>query len=155
MDLSGQETDIHIRTDAKNLVTTATTTHLPEQAETVHMITQLRQEALSGSIHDLAHVVTQDCLSDCLTKSTAQPKNLIDAVNTGILPNCDRHPSFRELMSTRHKAYFTYTGIFETFMSAVLPPTRRIKISDQESGFTKQKTCIVGQVLTHVGIPIA
>ena len=31
------------------VVTTATTTHLPEQAETVHMITQLRQEALSGS----------------------------------------------------------------------------------------------------------
>ena len=62
---------IHMRTDAKNLVTTARTIHLPEQKETVHMIPMLRKEACSGSIHDLAHIPTKNCLSDCLTKASA------------------------------------------------------------------------------------
>ena len=41
-----------MRTDADNLVTTASTTHVPEQQETIHMIQMLRKEACSGSIAD-------------------------------------------------------------------------------------------------------
>eukprot|EP00971_Amphidinium_carterae_P310465 6169455-Amphidinium_carterae.1 len=40
-DLTSQHAEIHMRTDANNLVTTASTTHLPEQKETVHMIQML------------------------------------------------------------------------------------------------------------------
>ena len=105
MDMSGQIADIHMRTDAKNSVTTATTTHLPEQKETIHMIQTLRTEACSGSIHDLAHVVSADCLADCLTKNSAKSDALIKAVNTGVLPAVDKHPPFRELMKDKHKAY--------------------------------------------------
>ena len=54
MDISGEVANIHMRTDAKNLVTTARPIHLPEQRETIHMISMLRKEACSGSIHDLA-----------------------------------------------------------------------------------------------------
>ena len=42
MDMSGEVAYIHMRTDAKNLVTTAKTIHLPEQKETIHMISKLR-----------------------------------------------------------------------------------------------------------------
>ena len=38
MDMSGEVANIHMRTGAKNLVTTARTIHLPEQKETIHMI---------------------------------------------------------------------------------------------------------------------
>ena len=55
MDISGQVADIHMRTDAKNLVTTARTIHLPEQKESIYMISMLRKEACSGSIRDLGH----------------------------------------------------------------------------------------------------
>lgn len=41
--MTGQDLDIHMRTDANNLVTTAKTTHLPEQEEATHMIQMLRQ----------------------------------------------------------------------------------------------------------------
>ena len=89
MYLSGEIADIHMRTDAKNPVTTARTIHLPEQKETLHMISMLPKEACSGSIHDLAHIPAQnclaDCLADCLTKSQAKADNLITAVNTGRL----------------------------------------------------------------------
>ena len=105
MDISGEAAEVHMRTDANNLVTTATTTHLPEQKETIHMINQLRTEASSGAIDDLAHVVTGDMLGDCLTKHTVKPDNLIQAINTGVLPNVDKHPPFREMMRDRHKAY--------------------------------------------------
>ena len=64
MDISGDVTNIHMRTDAKNLVTAARTIHLPEQKETIHMISMLREEACSGNIHDLAHIPTQNCLAD-------------------------------------------------------------------------------------------
>ena len=64
-----------------------------------------RCDACGSSIDDLAHVVSEDCLSDCLTKSSAKPQALIKAVNEGILPNVDKHPSFREMMKTKHKAY--------------------------------------------------
>ena len=91
MDISGEVANIHMRTSAKNLVTTARTSHLLEQKETIHMISMLRKEACSGSIHDFAHISTQNCLSDCLTKASAKADNLITAVKTGILPDVDIH----------------------------------------------------------------
>ena len=59
MDISSACAEVHLRTDANNLVTTASSTHLPEQKETIHMIQMLRKEACSGSIEDLAHVRTE------------------------------------------------------------------------------------------------
>ena len=56
MDMSGETANIHMRTDAKNLVTAARTIYWPEQKDTIHMISMLRKEACSGSIHDLAHI---------------------------------------------------------------------------------------------------
>ena len=67
------------------------------------MIQMLRKESCSGSIDDLAHVVSVDCLSDSLTKMSAKADALIKAIKTGVLPNADRHPAFRTLM--KHKAY--------------------------------------------------
>ena len=64
MDISGLNCEVHMRTDANNLVTTASTTHLPDQKETIHMIQMLRKEACSGGIDDLAHVRSEDCLGD-------------------------------------------------------------------------------------------
>ena len=58
MDISGAVANIHMRTDAKNLVPTARTINLPEQKDTIHMI----------FIHDLAHVPNQNCLADCLSE---------------------------------------------------------------------------------------
>ena len=69
-----------MRTDAKNLVTPARTIHFPEQKETIQMISMLRKEACSGSIHDLAHIPTQNCLSDRLTKASTKADQLITAV---------------------------------------------------------------------------
>ena len=42
-DISGMDAEIHIRTDANNLATTASTTHGPEQQETIYMIQMLRK----------------------------------------------------------------------------------------------------------------
>ena len=39
------------------------TIHLPEQKETIHMISMLRKEACSGSIPDLPRIPTQNCLA--------------------------------------------------------------------------------------------
>ena len=64
----------------------------------------LRAQANSGSIDDLAHVVSKDCLSDSLTKHSAKPDDLIKAVETGVLKNVDLHPPFRSLL--KHKAFF-------------------------------------------------
>ena len=47
MDISGKVVNIHMRTDAKNLVTTARTIHLPEQKETIHLMSMLRKKACS------------------------------------------------------------------------------------------------------------
>ena len=91
MDISGEVANLHMRTDAKNLVTTARTIHLPEQNETIHMISILRKEACSGSIHDLAHIPTQN--------------NLITTVQTGKLLDADIHPDFRTLIE--HKAFLS------------------------------------------------
>ena len=92
-----------MRTDANNLVTTAHTTHLPEQQETIHMIQMMRKEAVSGNIQDLGHVRTADMLADCLTKHSAKPDVLIRMVDTGLLPNVDASPTFRSLL--KHKAF--------------------------------------------------
>ena len=102
-DISGLNVPIHMRTDANNLVTTAQTTHLPDQKETIHMIQMLRTEACSGGIADLGHVTTEHCLSDCLTKHSAKPDNLVKAVETGELLQVDAHAPFRDMLP--HKAY--------------------------------------------------
>ena len=60
-DVSGQVLPIHLRTDANNLVTTAQTTHLPEQKETHHLIQMLRHESNTGNIDDLSHVTSEFC----------------------------------------------------------------------------------------------
>ena len=91
MVMSGEVANTHIRTDAKNLVTKARTI-------TIHMISLLRKEACSGRIHDHAHIPTQNCLADCLTKASAKAKNLITAVRTGRLLDVDIHRDFRTLM---------------------------------------------------------
>ena len=63
------------------------------------------KEACSGQIDDSAHVRTEVCLADCLTKASAKVDVLRKAIETGILPNVDMHPSLRLLM--RHKAFLT------------------------------------------------
>ena len=100
-DISGLDAEIHMRTDANNLVSTASTTHSPEQQETIHMIQMLRKEACSGAIADLSHVRTEHCLADCLTKRSANPKNLLTSVQTGWLKEIDSHPPFRELLDRK------------------------------------------------------
>ena len=105
MDISAARVAIHTRTDANNLVTTASTTRLPEQKETIHMIQMLRKDSCSGQTKDLAHVASADCLSDCLTQSSAKSDALYRAVSTGILPDLDMHPRFRSLL--KHKAYLS------------------------------------------------
>ena len=102
-DITGLSNEIHMRIDANNLGTTASTTHIPEQQETIHMIQMLRKEVCSGSIADLSHIRTQWCLADCLTKKSANPQNLIDVVRQDILKEIDIYPSFRSLLE--HKAY--------------------------------------------------
>ena len=67
----------------------------------------LRTEACSGTIDDLAHVITTDMMADCLTKTSAKPDYLMKAVATGVLPNVDKHPPFRDLLMNKHKAYLS------------------------------------------------
>ena len=113
MDMTGTIADIHMRTDAHNLVSTAKTTHLPQQKETIHMIQMLRHEATSGAMQDLAHVVSKDMLADVLTKSDCAEglRALNKAVSTGYLPNVDAQPNFREMIKGSHKAFFcTFIG---------------------------------------------
>ena len=69
------------------------------------MIQMLRKEACSGAIQDLAHVRTEHCLSDSLTKHSANPDSLIRTVETGILVQVDTRPPFRDLL--QHKAFET------------------------------------------------
>ena len=65
----------------------------------------LRKEACSGSVHDLAHHPTQNCLADCLTKASAKADNLITAVKRGRLLDVDIHSHFRTLME--HKTFLS------------------------------------------------
>ena len=76
---------------------------MPEQKETHHLIQMLRKESNSGALDDLAHVSSRFCLADPLTKASALADELAKAVNTGILPEVDIHPPFRELL--QHKAF--------------------------------------------------
>ena len=69
------------------------------------MIAMLRTEACSGTIHDLAHISTHNCLADCLTKAPAKADNLLTAVRTGKLLEVDLHPNFGTLME--HKAFLS------------------------------------------------
>ena len=85
MNISGEVANIHMTTDAKNLLTTLITIPLPEQKETIHIISLLRKEDCSRSIYDLAYIPTQNCLADCLTKASAKAENLITAAKTGRL----------------------------------------------------------------------
>ena len=105
MDMSDQSVEVHLRTDANNLVTTDSSTHLPEQRETIHMIQMLRKEACSGQIDDFAHIRTLLCLSDSLTKQSAKSDELRKAVISGTLKEIDLHPAFRMLM--QHKAFLS------------------------------------------------
>ena len=85
------------------------TIHLLEQKETIHMISMLRKEACSG----LAHIPTQNCLADCLTKATVKAYNLTTAVKTGKLLQVDIHHNFKTPME--HKAFFLHgSGLFCT-----------------------------------------
>ena len=69
----------------------------------------LRKESNSGSIQDLAHIVSEYCLSDSLTKHSAKPDALVSAVTTGIIKNVDVHPAFRTLI--KHKAFFAVWAV--------------------------------------------
>ena len=102
-DITGHSCEIQIRTDANNFVTTASTTHVSEQQETIQMIQMLRKETCSGSIADLSDTRTHWCFADCLNKKSANPQALIDAVRQGILKEVDAHPPLRTLLE--HKAY--------------------------------------------------
>ena len=98
MKKSGEVAKIHMTTGAKNVASTARTIHLPEQKDTIHMISMLRKEACSGSIHYLAHIPTQNCLADCRTMASAKADNLITEVKTVELLEVDIHPNFRTLL---------------------------------------------------------
>ena len=100
-DITGEIADVHIRTDANNLVTTASTIHQPEQKETMHLMQMLSKESNSGQMHDLAHVRSEDCLADSLTKHSAKADELIKAVLTGNLLNVDAHPPFRTMLQNK------------------------------------------------------
>ena len=89
MDISAACVAIHTRTDANNLVTSASTTRLTEQKKTIHMIQMLNREACSGQIEDHPHVASADCLSDCITKSLAKSDALVKAVSTSVLNHID------------------------------------------------------------------
>ena len=104
-DVTGEIVPIHIRTDANNLVTTAQTTHLPEQKETHHLIQMLRHESNTGQLDDLSHIVCEFCLADPLTKSSDKPDQLVKAIETGVMQNVDVHPPFRSLL--KHKAFLS------------------------------------------------
>ena len=148
MDISGEVANIHMRTDAKNLVTTARTFHLPEQKETIHMISMLRKESCGGSIHVLAHIPTQNCMADLLTKASAQAHNLVTAVKTGRLLEADIHLDFRTLME--HKAFLSTwcrTLMHTREKEVIFLNTLKISLAQ-----TPRRT-ISGDVCAELGIP--
>ena len=85
MDMTAQPIEVPLRTDANNLVTTTASTCLPEQKETIRMIQMLRADSCSGAMHDFAHVLTQYCLADPLTKKSVSPSLLISCGYTSSL----------------------------------------------------------------------
>ena len=112
MDISGMLAAIHMRTYATNLVTTASTTHLPDQKEAIHMIQILMKKSCSGGIYDLAHVRTEFCLSYCLTKHSAKPDALIRAIETGLLRRVVTHPPFFVILCSI--AHICHNGYMNT-----------------------------------------
>ena len=84
-DITGESVDVHIRTDANNLVATASTTHDPEQKETMCLIQKLLGDIKGGQMHDLALVRIEDCLADSVTKHSAKAYELSKAVLTSNL----------------------------------------------------------------------
>ena len=67
----------------------------------MHLIQMLRKESNSGQMHDLAHVRSEDCLADSLTKHSAKADELIKAVLTGNLLRVDAHPPFRTMLQNK------------------------------------------------------
>ena len=102
-DITGTAAPLQMRTDANNLVTTAGTTHLPVQKETIHSIQMLRKEVCSGAIDDLGHLPTEYYLADPLTKATVSADQLRKAVTTGNLLMVDANPL--SLSLNKHKAF--------------------------------------------------
>ena len=99
-DVTGEIADVHIRTDASyNCIHNPSTG--TEQKETMHFIQMLRKESNSGQMHDLAHVRSEDCLADSLTKHSAKADELIKAVLTGNLLNADADPPFRTMLQNK------------------------------------------------------
>ena len=45
-------------------------------------------------------------LADVFTKDKAPVDYIRNAVNSGYLPNCDKNVPFREMMASKHKAFF-------------------------------------------------
>ena len=81
-----------MRTDAKNLVTTKRTVHLPEHKwDHSHDF-----YVTKGSIHVLARIPTKNCLENCLKKNSAEENNLITAVKTGKLLEVDIQHDFKK-----------------------------------------------------------
>ncbi len=101
MDVSVACVAIDKRTYANNLVTTASTTRLPEEQRIVNMMHMLRKAACSGQIGDLAHISLAGRLSDCLTKSSAKPEALTRVVSIGVLANLAMHPPFKYLLQPK------------------------------------------------------
>lgn len=101
MGVSGTVAEIHMRTDANDRVTTAST-NSPEQKETIHTSATRCTEARSGASDDIARVSAEFCLSDCLTKQSAKPDVLREAVRTSVLKEVDARLNFRTLL--RHRA---------------------------------------------------
>ena len=77
-DIVGEIADVHIRTDANNLMATASTTRQPGQKEYMHLIR--RKERSRGHMRNLAHDRSEGCLADLFTKNPAKPDELIKAV---------------------------------------------------------------------------
>ena len=79
MDISGEVADFHMRTDVENMVTTERTIHLPWQKETIHMISMLRKEACSGSIHSwsCSHFNSELLLSTLSDKGISEGRQFV------------------------------------------------------------------------------
>ena len=122
------------------------------------MISMLRMEACSGSFHDLAHVPTQNCSADCLTKASAKADNLITAVKTRRLLDVDIHPNFRALkeLSTWCRT-FRHTRANNVFflndLKISLAPTPREGLFHVM--FVRTHTCFENQDATKITSAIA
>ena len=62
-DISGFDAEIHMRTDANNLVATASTTHAPEQQETIHNDTDVAQRSMFWVLLLIFHMLGPSTVS--------------------------------------------------------------------------------------------